>query len=70
VRPLKRFERPAGWFAVSISAIKGLEVEGNTGFEWLELVEPDIRVGESIWMYNLDLRYQNQPPDSTSGELP
>jgi len=70
VRPLRRFERPAGWFAASISAIKGLEVEGNTGFEWLELVEPDIHIGESIWMYNLDLRYQNQARDSTSGELP
>ncbi len=70
VRPLRRFERPAGWFAASISAVKGLEVEGNTGFEWLELVEPDIRIGKSIWMYNLDLRYQNQVPDSTLGRLP
>ena len=70
VRPLRRFERPAGWFAASVSAVKGLEVEGNTGFEWLEFVEPDIHIGKSIWMYNLDLRYQNQPPDSTSGALP
>ncbi len=67
VRPLRRFERPAGWFAVSISAIKGLEVEENTGFEWLELVEPDIHVGESIWMYNLDLRFQAEAADSATG---
>ena len=70
VRGLRRFERPAGWFAASISVIKGLEVIDNTGFQWLEFVEPDIRIGKSIWMYNLDLRYQRESADSSAPILP
>jgi hypothetical protein len=52
VRPMAPFERPEGWFAVSVAVIKGLHVPDWTGFEWLESVEPAAHVGESIRLYH------------------
>lgn len=60
VRPMARFERPSGWFAVSVAVIKGLHVPGHTGFEWLEAVEPEAKIGKSIRLYHL--REANGPP--------
>ncbi len=53
VRPMAPFERPSGWFAVSVAVIKGLHVPDWTGFEWLESVEPVAEIGKSIRLYNL-----------------
>ena len=60
VRPMAPFERPSGWFAVSVAVIKGLHVPDHTGFEWLEAVEPEAQVGMSIRLYHL--KEANRPP--------
>ncbi len=54
VRQLRRYELPDDWFAASVSAIKGLLVYRNHGYQWMELIEPDIRIGKSIRMFRLD----------------
>ncbi len=70
LRPMDPGELPRGWFAVSVSLIKGLLVPDNTGFEWLELVEPDVVVGKSIRLYNLERRNRDQRPDTSATGSP
>ena len=48
---------------------KGLLVPDNTGFEWLDLVEPDAVVGKSIRLYNLERRSRDQLPDTSATGL-
>ena len=50
VRPMAPFERPAGWFAVSVAVTKGM---GARGFEWLDSIPPVATVGKSIRLYRL-----------------
>jgi hypothetical protein len=63
VRPMAPFERPTGWFAVSVAVIKGLHVPDWTGFEWLEAVEPAAYIGKSIRLYHLTEEESPEAPD-------
>jgi hypothetical protein len=49
---LRPGDRPSGWLAVSVTKLQGI-YPGDKGYGWLRDFEPTVRIGKSIYLYDL-----------------
>ncbi|MCM8795545.1 MAG: glycosyltransferase family 39 protein [Candidatus Omnitrophica bacterium] len=49
---LEPFKPTSGWIAISVTYLQGIHTL-NGGYDWLKKYEPEVRIGYSIFLYNL-----------------